>query len=175
MGRLLLLRHAKSSWDMPTLRDYERPLSARGQRACAVMGRLIADVVGLPDLIVCSGAVRTRATLERISAQWPSTPPVRFSDEIYEAEPQSILQALRREGMDAPSVMVIGHNPGLEDLSRALIATSDDEARRALETKFPTGALAVLEGAPSRWEELATNTLHLSAFYTPRALAKASS
>ncbi len=143
--RLLLLRHAKSSWDDPDLADFDRPLSPRGIRASATMGRYMLAEGLMPDRIICSAARRTRDTWALLAEQWPHMPKTVFERSIYEAEPAAIRAAIARHGGDARRLMVIGHNPGLEDLSRWLTGADANGAMARLQEKFPTGALAVFD------------------------------
>jgi len=157
---LYLLRHLKSSWDDPALPDRERPLAPRGQKAGKKIARHLRKTGVSPDLVLCSPAVRTRETLETVRAEL-GEPEVLFVERLYAASDNELLEVLRNVEPDVGSVLVIAHNPGLEDLSIALSGTS--------QAKFPTGALATLafDGA---WDELEPGSCELTDFVVPREL-----
>src|ERR671923_1158092 len=138
MKRLFLLRHAKSSWKDEGLADRDRPLAGRGRRAAKVMARHLQEEKISPALVLCSPARRTRETLEAVS---PSGE-VRIEDELYGASEAELLERLRRVPEAIESVMLIGHNPAIEELALGL--ASRGERLEDVERKFPTGALATL-------------------------------
>lgn len=168
---LLLLRHAKSSWDDPRLDDFDRPLAGRGLRAAPRMGAEMARRDWLPARALVSAAVRTRQTWDLVAPQLPDAVAVAFDDMIYEAPPDRILAAIRRTPEDAASLVVVGHNPGLQDLATLLAAPgSDADALAALMEKFPTAAIARLTFTGG-WRDLGKGGARLEAFVTPRQLA----
>lgn len=120
--RLVLLRHAKSAWP-DDLADHERPLAGRGRREAPLAGRWLADSVPEIDLVVCSSAVRTRQTWDLVVAQLAGDPELRVEDRVYEASAAGLLDLVRRLPDDAQTVLVVGHNPGLEDLVGLLSGT----------------------------------------------------
>ncbi|QPC93842.1 histidine phosphatase family protein [Mesorhizobium sp. INR15] len=147
MKQLLLLRHAKSSWDDPALADFDRPLAPRGIKAAKLMGRELAARDWLPDLALVSPALRTRETWRLVSAEVPA--PVEFADELYDASSDTLLKALQRTPGFVGVLLLLGHNPGMEGLTKQLAGQgSDAKAMRKVEEKFPTAALArfVLDG-----------------------------
>jgi phosphohistidine phosphatase len=171
MLTLLLLRHAKSSWDVPALADYDRPLAKRGLKAAPRMGAEIATLGLRPDLVLCSGAKRTRETLGLVlDALGTPLPQVVYDDEIYMAPPTGIMQILRGQPADLATVMVVGHNPGLEELAELLVGRGEDALRETLEEKFPTCALAVITFDAEAWKDIAPGTGTLSRFLTPARL-----
>jgi phosphohistidine phosphatase len=143
---LYLLRHAKSSRDDPDLDDFERPLAKRGRKDAALIGRLMAERRRVPDLALVSPALRARDTWERVSSAFAASVETRFEPSIYMATADGILALLRaaEAAPDAPqSVIVVGHNPGLEQCAAQLAgAGSDPEALARMTEKFPTTALA---------------------------------
>ena len=163
MKRLFLLRHAKSSWDDADLADRDRPLAPRGRRAAGVMARHLRDEEISPSLVLCSPARRTRETLEAVD---PSGE-VRIEDELYGASEAELLERLRRVPEAIESVMLIGHNPAIQELALGL--ASRGERLEDVERKFPTGALATLT-APGAWGELAPGSAELAAFVKPKEL-----
>ncbi|RUZ71152.1 histidine phosphatase family protein [Mesorhizobium sp. M7A.F.Ca.US.006.01.1.1] len=149
MKQLLLLRHAKSSWDDPDLDDFDRPLAERGSRAARLMGRELAARGWLPDLALVSAALRTRDTWRLVAAELPVQPRIAFVKALYDASAADILSQIGQTDASSGCLLAIGHNPGLEDLARQLAGPgSDAKALARLEEKFPTAALArvVFEG-----------------------------
>jgi phosphohistidine phosphatase len=170
--RLVLLRHAKSSWDTPGLEDHERPLARRGSRAVAALRRHVAAGAVAPDLVLCSTARRAVETWEGIASAFPSDIQVEFTAGLYGATAEELLGRLRQVPEGIECVLVVGHNPGLEDLATGLVGRGDDERRRRLETKFPTGALATLV-VPVPWAELGWGDAELVDYVVPRDLVAA--
>jgi phosphohistidine phosphatase len=169
MGKLLyLLRHAKSSWENPALADRDRPLGARGKRASRVIAEHLQSQQIAPTLVLCSSAARTRETLERVRASLGEQVEVRIEDDLYTATAGDLLELLHRVTPGVESVMVIGHNPSLQELALTLAGQGPDLVR--LSEKFPTAALATLTFAGG-WEELVGGVAELIAFVTPRELA----
>ncbi|MBB6013055.1 phosphohistidine phosphatase [Aquamicrobium lusatiense] len=171
MRQLFLLRHAKSSWDDPSLSDFQRPLANRGLRAAPLMGREMARRGWLPDLALISSSVRTRQTWELAAAQWKNPCTSIFIDTIYEADPADILAEIKKTPDEAGSLLVIGHNPGLELLVSMLAGPgSSVPALEKLERKFPTAAIVRLE-IGSNWQDLSAETSRLTDFITPKDIA----
>ncbi|MBC7832684.1 MAG: histidine phosphatase family protein, partial [Hyphomicrobium sp.] len=168
---LLLLRHAKSSWDSMSLADYDRPLAKRGRKAAPSMGAEIARLGLQPDLILCSGATRTRETLDLVlPALGSPMPEIVYDDAIYMATPSALMGLLRKlpAGGSAPkTVLVVGHNPGLEELSELLVGGGNDDAQELMAEKFPTGALAVFTFPGDAWSDIALGAGTLAHFITP--------
>ncbi|MGH2630603.1 MAG: SixA phosphatase family protein [Actinomycetota bacterium] len=166
--RLWLLRHAKSSWDDPALEDRDRPLSPRGERAADRMcGYLDAEGIR-PGLVLCSSALRTRQTLARV---FPALGPelvVRIEPSVYASGATGLLDRLRRVPDDVAAVMLIGHNPAIQELAARL--ASPGERLDRLTQKFPTGGLAEIEFHPGGWHGLAEQQGELTRFVIPREL-----
>ena len=169
MKTLYLLRHFKSSWKDKSLEDFDRPLGKRGRRAAALMAGYVAGAGIGPAQILCSPSRRTRETLERMLESFGGAVPTRFEKGVYLAEAPALLRRLRRLG-DTASVMVIGHNPGLETLAKVLVGSGEQAPRARLASKFPTGALAVLSAEIRNWRELEAGCARLDAFVCPRDL-----
>jgi phosphohistidine phosphatase len=165
--RLYLLRHAKSSWKDTSLADHDRPLAARGRRAATAIARHLLEQGIEPELVLCSTARRARETLDGI-APVLGTPVIRVEGDLYGASADALLERLRRVPDTAESVMLVGHNPDLQDL--ALILALPSDTVRELEAKYPTGALATLVILVERWEELDDDRAELVAFVRPRDL-----
>jgi phosphohistidine phosphatase len=159
--RLLLLRHAKSSWDDPTLSDHDRPLAPRGRKAAERMSRYLAEQDVSISLVLCSSARRTRQTIDLVA---PSGE-IQIDPGLYGASADQLLDRLRQVPEEARTVMVVGHNPGLHELAIDLLDAGTELAER----KFPTGALATLSFSGT-WEELGTGRAELEGFVVPREL-----
>lgn len=154
MKKLYLLRHAKSSWEASDVPDHDRPLAARGERAALLMGRYMAQERLVPDLILCSTALRSVQTRELAAEQWPVSPPTEFDRSLYLNGKRAILQRLAKVGDEVGSVLVIGHNPDLQDLTLALSSPGNGTLRLQAQAKFPSGALAVLHLPIHHWSEV---------------------
>src|ERR1700747_2679052 len=121
MRRLLLLRHAKSSWAEPGASDHARALNRRGQEAAPRIGAYLARHRLIPDAVLCSTARRTRETWELVAAEAPAAPPPpTFAERLYDATPRTLLDVFRRADPAAESLLVVGHNPGLQEVATAL-------------------------------------------------------
>ena len=166
MKRMLLLRHAKSSWDDPGLPDHDRPLAPRGHRAAERMAEYLRSNAPAVDLVLCSSALRTRETLERMTDAFGDAEIV-LEDDLYGATDHELLDRLRRVAEGYEIVALIGHNPGIQDLGMALAGSGEDLDR--MRAKFPTGALAVLE-FDGPWRRLEPGGARLASFVTPKDL-----
>lgn len=170
MKTLLLMRHAKSSWDDPSLADYDRPLAPRGLKVAKRIGRELAVRGWLPDRALVSPAARTRKTWKLISAELPGKPKVDFPETLYATPAEKILAEIRKAPKKADTLLVLGHNPGLEDLARQLAGEeSDADPLERLRKKFPTAALARL-AFTGEWRDLKPNSARLTHFLTPKEL-----
>ena len=171
MRTLLILRHGKSSWNKPGLRDFDRPLNARGRGAASIVGGYIADQALVPDLILCSPAARARETLELATARFATVPEVRFVDTIYGASAPDLRREIRGHGGDVATLMMIGHNPAFHALALALAGEGNSGDLSALATKFPTAGLAVLDFEFTFWRDLEPGAGRLRKFIVPKDLA----
>jgi phosphohistidine phosphatase len=168
MKRVYLLRHAKSSWKDSSLADRDRPLARRGRRAAKSMaGHLEAERIR-PDRVLCSPACRTRETLERIEGAFGDRVETTFDEALYAASEAGLLARLEALPEDVGSVMVIGHNPGLEELALALAAEGPGLAR--MREKYPTAALATIDLPATRWSELERGSGELVGYVRPADL-----
>lgn len=168
---IYLLRHAKSSWDHPDLTDHERPLAPRGEKAAPVMGRHLAAAGLVPERVLCSTAVRARQTWEAVQPYLSPAPTVAFRRDIYNAEAADLLQILRDLPEEVGSVMLLGHNPAMEELAQMLVGGGDVSARERLAAKYPTAALAQIAADIDRWDALANATGRLLRFDRPKDVA----
>ena len=168
MHTLYLLRHAKSSWADPTLPDHERPLEPRGRRDAQRIAKHLARHGIEPQLVLCSPAKRTRATLELLRPTLGATSTVRLEAELYAASADKLLERIRNVPERVDSVMLIGHNPGLQQLALDLASTGAE--LQQLEAKFPTAALATLTLANTTWSQLSKGEALLAAYVVPKQL-----
>ncbi len=159
--RLALFRHAKSAW--PNVPDIDRPLAERGQRDAPAAGRWLRDVDFRPDLVLCSPAKRTRQTWELAAAQLVEAPPVRHDDRIYDTDADGLLSVLTECQPEIGTLLVVGHEPTMRDLTLRLAAGDPTDALARVRAKFPTAAVSVLEFAGD-WAELADDAAQLTAF-----------
>jgi phosphohistidine phosphatase len=167
---LHLLRHAKSSWEDPTLADHDRPLAPRGRRASKVIAEYLQRQPNTPRLVLCSSSERTRETLKGISAGLRGGVEVRIEERLYTAPASGLLERLHEVHARVDSVMLIGHYPALQELALSLAGRGVDLGRLA--EKFPTGGLATLTFRCS-WDDLAPGGAELIAFVTPKELSAA--
>lgn len=168
MPRLFLLRHAKSAWP-EGVADRERPLAPRGERGAAVMGAYMAENHLVPARALVSPARRTLETWNIATRTWPAHTPPFFEDGIYEASADRLLGIIRRQEGHSP-LMLVGHNPGMEELAARLLTRAH---RVKVLPKYPTGALAVIDLPGDDWAQIATGEGTLERFVTPRALGVA--
>lgn len=169
MLTLFLFRHAKSAWDDASLSDFDRPLAPRGERAAPQMANYMRAAGLRPDRVLCSAARRTRDTWA-LMAGTLDEPRTTYLNEIYEAEVEALLTSIRRAPADARRLMLIGHNPGLQDLALNLVGSGDRAGREALTENFPTACLAVIDFEIEAWRDLAPASGRLTLFMTPRRL-----
>ena len=166
--RLWLLRHAKSSWDDDDLADEDRPLAPRGERAADAMRAYLETNDIAPALVLCSSALRARQTLARVLPGLGRDLEVRIEPGLYTFDAGVLIERLRRVPTGVASVMVVGHNPALQDL--AVRVTDRGDRLEDLVQKFPPGALAEIEVGPGSWETFAEPRRLLTRFVAPREL-----
>lgn len=170
MRRIFLLRHAKSSWAEAGLPDFDRPLNERGRKAARLMARHLAEADLRPAEILCSSARRTQETLSLIEPMLEGVP-VSIEENLYLASRHDLMARLRKLDDRLQSVMLIGHNPGIEKLAGALCDGKGEAGALAeLERKYPTGTLAVLDSSAKHWAELQAGSCRLTAFVRPKDL-----
>ncbi|MFN7103327.1 MAG: SixA phosphatase family protein [Pseudorhizobium sp.] len=167
--RLLLLRHAKSAWPDGVL-DRDRPLAERGQKAAPAMAGYMVQEDLLPDLALVSDAQRTRETWSLVKSRMSGRAETRVLPELYDASADRMLEVLRRTEATAKTVLVLGHNPGLQDLALLLVGDGDAQARDAMAGKYPTSALAVVDFTVGDWSSIKPGAGFLTRFLTPRML-----
>ena len=167
MKRLYLLRHAKSAWDDPALRDRERPLAPRGRKAAKRVGRWAGKHGVRPQLVVCSSAVRAQQTLDRVLPGLGG-PTVWVEVTLYAAGVETLLARVRALPWEVDDAMLVGHNPALQELLLMLAAPGRRRERAA--ERLPTGALAALEIGVERWADVRPGAARLSELVLPRKL-----
>lgn len=163
---LVVLRHAKSAW--PDVPDVERPLGKRGHRDAPKAGVWLRDHGWAPDQVLCSPARRTRETWQLAATGLDASPPVTYDRRIYGADTALLLRTIADRAERAATVLLIGHYPGVQDLTLCLAGDgSDEDALRRVRTTFPTSGIAVL-AIPTRWTDLAPRVGRLTDFTVPR-------
>lgn len=167
MRRLYLLRHAKSSWELAGQLDYERGLTERGADDLVLISELIRDHEIAPDFVFCSGARRARDTLSGVSKALPSDAKVEYTDAIYQASTRDLLLVIQGVPSKYNSVLLVGHNPSIHNLSVEIARESEELVRLA--AKFPTAALAEFE-FDGEWAKLGENSTDLTRFTRPKQL-----
>ena len=149
MKTIYLLRHAKSSWDNESLSDFERPLNERGMNTAPFMGEVMTGRGYIPSLIISSPAMRAKTTAELVLQSGGFGSQMTLDDRIYEASPNTLRQVASELGDDVESVMLVGHNPGMEGFIRYLTGRIEP---------MPTAALAVIELAIDSWKDINTDS-----------------
>jgi phosphohistidine phosphatase len=165
--RIHVLRHGKSGWDDSTVDDHDRPLASRGRKATAAIARYIEQSEIAPQLVLCSTALRARQTLEGITRALGADVAVEFEDDLYNASADDLIRQLRLIDERITSVLLIGHNPGLEDLVLRLASSGTDLER--VREKFPSAALATVS-FEGKWDDLEKSEASLVGYVTPKDL-----
>ncbi|KOV54375.1 phosphohistidine phosphatase [Streptomyces sp. AS58] len=171
LRRLVVLRHAKSAWPAGVT-DHQRPLAPRGRRDAPAAGRALAEADCLPDLALCSTAVRARRTWELASAQWGTPPPVRHDPRLYAAGVPDLLGVAHEVPTEVHTLLLVGHNPGLEELVLSLAGDGLGDTLDRVRSKFPTSAIAVLDWHGGGWDTLTPGRALLTAMLVPRGKKK---
>jgi phosphohistidine phosphatase len=169
MKTLHLLRHVKSS-TKGQVEDHERPLSRRGREAALRIAKHLPARVGTLDLVLCSSALRTRETLDLVLADFVPQPRCLVEGELYLASQQRLMDRLRRLDARDANVLLIGHNPGLNELAIALTESGSGDSQPLTSGKFPTGACASFH-VPADWSALGDSRQELVGYFTPEILA----
>jgi phosphohistidine phosphatase len=164
--RLILTRHAKSSWDDPLMSDHDRPLNERGKAAAADLGEWLASRGYVPGQVLCSDALRTRKTWSGIAPALPGTPILDLKPALYHAGPDVMLAVLRHATADV--VMMIGHNPGIGEFAHRIVARTPLNAEFQ---RYPTGATLVCDFAVESWADVDWGQGSVDDFIIPREIA----
>ncbi|MCO8124358.1 histidine phosphatase family protein [Stieleria sp. TO1_6] len=167
-SKLILMRHAKSGHDDPSLADHDRPLAGRGRRACPLMASWLADQDCIPDLILCSSAIRTRQTAQLLLDAWQHQPSIEYHESLYLSGPDTILDVASSEHADARRVMVLAHNPGISMLATILAGQSLELVTAAIAVFTASGQSA--DADPLDRLNLQSR-LPLTSFGSPKSLS----
>lgn len=159
MKQLFLLRHAKSSWDDPALDDFDRPLNPRGKKAAPLMGRVIKERKINPELILCSTAKRTKQTIKLVNETAKFDADVTFTNAIYHASANQLIDLIRKQKPSVNSILLIGHNPGLEDFIQVLTGKFEP---------IPTAALVQIDVSAEQWSGITNGDNQLAWIVRPR-------
>ncbi len=170
MLTLTMLRHAKSSWGDPLLRDKDRPLNARGKTQARQIGSHLTQQGITPDLIICSTAKRARQTLKQVSKNWQTDAETIFEDRLYLASTGTIISLLASIGTNASHIMIIGHNPGFHKLAYTLAKTGNKDDLATLGERYPTATLCVIKSKAIEWQHIDDGTGELVLFTSPKSL-----
>ena len=170
MKTLTLLRHAKSGWDDAVKRDFDRPLNAKGRRAAAAMGRHLRGLGVNFDYLIASPALRVSETLDGFASGYGALPEVVADRRVYLASAEMLLDVVRGLPGRAERVLLVGHNPGLEDLVLILTPDEDGPFRDAVEEKYPTASVAELRLPVEDWGSVEPGAAELARFVRPRDL-----
>ncbi len=170
MRTLLLMRHAKSSWDEPELADLDRPLAPRGRKAAPLVARYLALHGLIPDLVLGSPALRVHETWALMAPILGDKVACKTLKSLYEGTPGRLLAALRGVKGEVRTLMLIGHNPALGALAQSLAGAGSEKALERVRTNFPTAGLAVLGFEIERWAELAAGAGRLEELVRPKDL-----
>ena len=159
MKTLFLLRHAKSSWKDDSLPDFKRPLKRRGGRAATTVGKYLKTKIEAPELVLCSTAVRARDTVDLLIKATKWTTEVRYDQRIYDASGMRLAEVISQIDNDRKTAMLIGHNPGLEEL--LLLLTSATET-------LPTATVAKVTLKTTKWSNAIDKRATVEWFIRPR-------
>jgi len=170
MRTVSLYRHAKSSWDDPSLEDFDRGLSKRGKASAPRMGAYLREAGLTPDLVLSSKAVRTRETFRLTFDDTDDAPELRLEQQLYLACASTMLDMLRGLPDELGHIMILGHNPGLHALALDLFSRGAPAAVDAICRKFPTCGLAVIDIDVDSWRALGVGDGYLRSFITPNSL-----
>lgn len=170
MLTLSILRHAKSSWTDASLKDFDRPLSKRGERAAPAIGAFMREQDLEPQAVLASPAVRVRQTLEHVLPELTTEPQVTYDQDLYLAGPTTWLAKLHEMPKSARRVLIAGHNPGLHALALDLVAEGPRDLIAALARKLPTAGLVVIALRTKVWSTVMPATGRLELYMTPSRL-----
>jgi phosphohistidine phosphatase len=165
MSRLLLLRHARAAWAEPGMRDFDRPLDSSGHADADAVGAIMVSSGYIPDRVICSSARRARETWDAVGKRMARPLEVIFTDQLYITDATGYVNFIR-DNSAAQSLLIVGHNPMIEDVCFGLAASGEQAATDARSSGFPACGLAVIS-FPGSLGEAAPSHGYLNAFYTP--------
>lgn len=169
MRTLALLRHGKSSWQDPSLQDFDRALKPRGREAAKLMGRHLREQKIAFDLVLASPARRVVETIAHLQQTYGDLPEPRFEASSYGASPLELLRIVRECDAQPQSLLLAGHNPGLQGLA-LLLAADDDPHQERIASYYPTAAFVLLKVEVAEWQDLQPGSAHILHFVTPKDL-----
>ena len=172
MRRLILFRHAKAIRPTPGMRDLDRTLEDRGREDARIIGAYLARHGFVPARVVVSPSLRTRETWDHAATSF-KLPAATEDERLYEATPEDILAVITEVPAKIETLLLVGHNPGIHQLARILVATGDIDHREQLTEEFPTSGLAVIDFAVDAWSKVHPQGGRLERFVSPRILAAA--
>lgn len=170
MKTLTLLRHAKSTWNDPVARDFDRPLNKRGRRAARTVGQAMRAEALAFDGVIASPAARVIETLADVACGYGGPIAPAYDKRIYLASTATLLDVVHEADEAVGRLLIVGHNPGLEQLALLLTEGGDGALRAQLAVKFPTGTLAEIQLRVERWAEVEQGVGTLARFIRPRDL-----
>jgi len=166
--RLVLLRHAKSSWESDAARDIDRPLAPRGESVAPTVGRMLAERDLWPEWVLCSPATRTRQTWDLIRPEVELAPVVVFDPALYLASARTLLARVAETPARVSTVLVVGHNPGLQELAARLAERVEPAVGATVSTRFPTAAVLAVAFETAEWTAIDDVESRLLAWRTPK-------
>jgi phosphohistidine phosphatase len=169
MKTLTLLRHAKSSWDGGPVRDFDRPLNRRGRQAARAVGREMRELGLHFEQVIASPAVRVMETLRDVEEGYGHAIRAAFDRRVYLASTEALLEIVHGASDEAATLLVVGHNPGLENL--ALLLSADGALKAELAIKYPTGTLTEIQFAADHWADIAKAAGTITRFIRPRDIS----
>ena len=170
MRRLLLFRHAKAERSEPGMEDRARKLIERGRKDAAKIGSYMAAHALIPDRVMTSPSTRTQETWKCAAAAFRPVPAAASVERLYDATPHAILGVIKEAPETAHTLLIVGHNPGLQELALMLVASGDIEARERLREKLPTSGLVIIDFAFDEWGKLHPRSGRLERFVSPKSL-----
>jgi phosphohistidine phosphatase len=170
MTILTVLRHAKSSWDQQDLDDFDRRLNDRGRKAARRVGRELKRRHVRFDRVIASPALRVRETLDELAKGYDKDLDIRFDERIYDAGVETLLDVVQSISDEVHAPLLVGHNPGLQELLLRLTRDDDAGLRRKVAGKYPTAAVAVVTLPAPRWEEISPDSGEIRELILPREL-----
>jgi phosphohistidine phosphatase len=175
MRRLILLRHAKTETDAPSGKDHDRRLEERGRVDATAMAEWLAEQQLVPDQVLVSTATRTRQTWDILADLFPGTAPqVEHLPELYSASASQLLAAIHEVSAGINRLMLVGHNPGLQELALGLTCGADQTDHKLLTGNMPTSAVAVIDFPIADWADARFGTGKLQHFVSPKIIRQAS-
>ena len=170
MRTLIFLRHAKSSWALPGVDDFDRPLNDRGNNAAPKMANWLTSEGIKPDVIVCSSAKRTRETLAHIEPMFSQEIAAIMEPNLYLASSDQLFESAAALDDTFETAMLLGHNPGLHDAALSALTAASRRESGEMRSRFPTCACAIISLPINSWSEINTDIGELDAYMTPKGL-----